>query len=376
MRIAFIRKRFTPFGGAELYLQRLITTLLTHGHEIHLYATRWITPKRSLHYHRVPIIAGSAFIEALSFAYTVKRMLGHHSYDIVFSFERTLVQDIYRAGDGCHKEWLRRRQAVYPWTKSLFSRLSPLHQVLLFLEKRTFCNSKVVIANSYQVKEEIQQHYHLTAEKIRVIYNDVDLQRFNPANKAGYRKKIREKLNIKDQDMLLLFIGSGFARKGLAFLIKAMATICKNDKLPVKLVIAGKGKIENYIEMARKEGIADHIIYTGPVEQVEELYASSDLFVLPTIYDPFSNACLEALASGIPVVTSLANGAAELLTDQENGYLVKDATDVRALAAAVALFAKSSSKEKMQNKARKSAESLVKRYGNIAIYNDIFDNLR
>lgn len=375
MRIAFIRKRFTPFGGAELYLQNLVTSLVAHGHDIHLYAAGWISPTSNYSVHKVPIMKGSTFIEALSFAYSVERLLSRQSYDIIFSFERSFTQDIYRAGDGCHREWLRRRQAIEPMRKRLFHRINPLHLALLFLEKRSFNNSKLIIANSHQVKNEILRHYHLDKEKIRVIYNTVDLQRFNPSNKAKYRRITREKLHIKEQEMLLLFVGSGFERKGLEFLVRAMAAVSKNCDISLKLVIAGKGKIERYIQMAGKGGIADRIIYTGPVGQVEELYASSDLFILPTIYDPFSNACLEALATGVPVITTCANGASELLTDEENGYLLKDATDVSALESALVKFAQNPHKQEMQDKARHSAASIVKRYDTVAIYDEIFHTL-
>ncbi|MBU1205865.1 MAG: glycosyltransferase family 4 protein [Proteobacteria bacterium] len=339
MKIAFVRKNYTPYGGAERYLSQLVTFLGRHGHEIHVFANRWEPIRENgatgrgkalPFFHRVPMIPNPSFLEALSFAFFSQRLMQQNSFDIIHSFERTLYQDIYRAGDGCHREWLLQRKKVDPWWKRHFYPLNPLHRTLLFLEKKLFQSSrlKLIIANSLRGKEEIMQHYRVPASKIRVIYNGVDRQRFNPQNLAQYRPEMRRKLGLKDIDSVMLFLGSGFKRKGLSFILKSLSSMERED---IKLLVVGKDDPTPYQKMARRLNILEQVIFTGPRQDVEKIYAAGDLFVLPSVYEPFSNACAEAMATGLPVITTRMNGVAELISPGENGYIIEDPREIPAM---------------------------------------------
>ncbi|HLA51136.1 MAG TPA: glycosyltransferase family 4 protein, partial [Thermodesulfobacteriota bacterium] len=146
-------------------------------------------------------------------------------------------------------------------------------------------------------------------------------------NRAAYR----EKLNIKDE-IALLFVGSGFERKGLGFLIEAVGILKGSGYNKIKLIVAGKGKIKKYKNAADRLGIGKDVIFTGPVKDVQGYYSAADIFVLPSIYEPFSNACLEAMASGLPVVTSRINGASEILTDGKDGIIIDNPSNPEEIA--------------------------------------------
>ncbi|MBW1740966.1 MAG: glycosyltransferase family 4 protein [Deltaproteobacteria bacterium] len=341
MKVALIRKKYSPFGGAERYVDTLVRHLLDLGHEVHIFANEWESATRGtqsatqrLVFHRVPMIKGLSVLKLLSFAINVRRLLKKERFEIVHSFERTLYQDIARAGDGCHKEWLIQRAKYEPFWKRVLVGINPLHWSFLWIEKQIFDkkNTQIVIANSQRGKEEIIRHYGFPAERIRVIYNGVDTKRFNPACRGKFRKAVRDFLGLSEDIRVLLFLGSGFERKGLKFAIESLSKI---NEPKIKLVVAGKDNPKRYRMQARRLGVVDKVIFYGPTKEPERLYGAADVFVLPTIYEPFSNACLEAIASGVPVVTSKINGFSEFIEDGVTGVCVEDPSDIEALKGAI-----------------------------------------
>ena len=325
MKIGLIRMRYTPYGGAETFLSRLIEGLLRRGHECHLLANRWDERVVGLEVHRVRAVRWPPFLKVLTFAVNTSRLLEGISLDVILGLERTLTQDIYRAGDGCHREWLQQRRRTLSPLRYATLWVNPLHLTLLHIEKRLFQSGclKAVIANSEGVKRDIVRHYGLPAEKIHVIYNGIDLNLFDPTEREEYRKGFRRRLGLDSDDTLLLFVGSGFERKGLKPLIEALSILRKKGK-KVKLLVVGKGRYRPYREMIRRFGLDGDVILAGPLREIRECYYGSDVFVLPSLYEPFSNACLEAMAAGLPVVTSRANGVSEIMEEGREGTIIED----------------------------------------------------
>jgi len=336
MKIALVREKYTDFGGAERYLANLADHLLMSGHEVHIFAHEWNSHgiKRSeasrFHVHKVPVITGLSVFKVISFAVNVRRLLKQEQFDIIHSFERTLYQDVYRAGDGCHREWLVQRRQIDPWYKKISIRLNPLHIVLLAIEKQIFKdgNYRVIIANSERGKREIMHHYGVPSERITVIYNAVDPDRYILNNSVEDRTDIRKSLAIPLTDRVLLFVGSGFRRKGLRATLKALSELDST----IRLIVVGKDRVRFYRRLAEALGIENRVHFTGPVVDTERYYNASDLFIFPTIYEPFSNVCLEAMAAGLPVVTSRINGASEAVTEGENGFIVENPADAHEIA--------------------------------------------
>ncbi|MBI5787948.1 MAG: glycosyltransferase family 4 protein [Candidatus Schekmanbacteria bacterium] len=332
MKIALIRQKYSSHGGAERYLQQLIDGLLQEGHEVHLFANVWQEQKGVI-FHQVKMIKGFSFIKALSFAYFVKKALAKERFDLVHSLERTIGQDIYRAGDGCHKEWLKQRRRINPWRLTMFDCINPLHLALLWLEKRLYHypDTKYIIANSARGKQEIINLYYYPAEKIEVIYNGVDLQRFHPRLRTEYRQKIRRQLGIDDQTFVMLWVGSGFRRKGMKYLLEALDTLWTEGNKSWFLLVAGKDKIKKYQDKIKDKEWRRQVIFPGPQKEVGQYYGAADVYILPSIYEPFANTCLEALACGLPVITSAINGASEILTAQ-TGSIIDNPVDIRQIA--------------------------------------------
>jgi UDP-glucose:(heptosyl)LPS alpha-1,3-glucosyltransferase len=331
VRIALIRQRYAAGGGAERYVAQLLESLSAGGHEVHLFAHRWTGVPAGVTIHHVPVAPAPAFLRVLSFAWAAHRMTRRGAFDLVHSFDRTLCPDLYRAGDGCHRAWLERRRAVEENPLRLLDGVNPMHRSLLFLERRLFQGGcRCVIANSRMVQEEIQRYYGTPGARIRVLYTGVDLSRFRPPGTSGGRAEARRALGIATEAPVVLFAGSGFERKGLRFLLEAVGRLRPISEL--RLWVLGKGNVGRARLQAERLGIADRVHFAGVVTDPERWMAAADLFVLPTIYDPFSNACLEAMACGVPVVTTRANGVAEIMEEWRTGAILAEPRDVAGLA--------------------------------------------
>ncbi|KAF0182401.1 MAG: UDP-glucose:(heptosyl)LPS alpha-1 3-glucosyltransferase [Nitrospirae bacterium] len=353
MRLAFIKKKFSLYGGAERYMQTLLMQLAKEGHELHIFAHEW-TPTDGITIHTVPIRRTTSYFSTITFARNVARMVSEAPrFDCVVSFERTICQDIYRAGEGVHRAWLDIRSQSEAWHKRLSFKLNPLHHAILSLERELFLKTPCVIANSEMVKRQIIEHYEIPPQKIAVIYNGVDLERFRtvpPDRKA----ELRQKLGLPRAAAIALYVGSGFRRKGVPHILKAIAKLKKSGVSDIMFVAVGKDRISDYEKCAARHGISNRVMFLGPREDVADLYAASDFFILPTLYDPFSNATLEALACGLPVITSKNNGVAELIENGVHGYVLNNLADTDELAARMSELAGNYSF--MQNTARGLAE--------------------
>ncbi len=336
MRIGIIKQSYTPYGGAETFLARFIGELLKRGHTLDVFTESW-PAREGVRVHKIKS-SGSRSARPLNFALKAEELVGEVKPDVVISLEMTR-SDIYRYGGGCHREWLEVKNEGAGALKKLATAASPFHKAMLRLEERVFTDTrlKFVAANSKMVKADILKHYDLPEEKICVIYNGVLLADFDYPERAALRGRIRAELGIADGATVILFIGSGFERKGLGPLIRALGLIADKDPA-LKLLVIGRGNIARYEAVARGAGVADRVVFAGGVKGATDYYAAGDIFALPSIYEPFSNACLEAMAAGLPVVTTRRNGVSEIIEDGVNGAICSNPTDPEELADKLALF--------------------------------------
>lgn len=356
MKIAIIRKKYVFHGGSESFSNNFIKALSEKGHEVHIYAIKWeiFENLKNVYFHKIPSISFNSFLRDLTFACFSLFLLRKKRtfYDIIQSHDKTLFQDIYRAGDGCHIEWLKQRWKIKNIWGRFFIFLNPYHWLILFLERKIFNERrfKKVIAISEFVKKNILDNYNVREQDIEVIYNAVDLKTFNPVNKTIYRKEIRNKYLIPENKFVMLFVGSGFERKGLNYLLEALDLVME----PITLLIVGKGqKVKS-----KKFDTKHQILFCGPQREIYKYYAAADIFVFPALYEPFGNVHLEALASGLPVITTKRTGAAEIIKDGIHGYIIESPEDSYSIAEKINFLVKNPEKrEIMSSNARILAEN-------------------
>ncbi len=323
MKIALIRRQYTPHGGAERYVENLSRRLVEKGHEVHIFSHSW-PESEGIIIHPVAMLPGLGLMKLWSFNYGVPRLLAKEPFDVVQSLEKTWCQDVYRAGEGCHREWLGQRKKYDSFLKTVGVRINPFHWLTLSLERKLFekSNTRYFIANSQRGKREILSHYHVNPEKVKVIYSAVPFKGPLPLHTKTGVKNRKEKI--------LLFVGSGFRRKGLYFVIEALPLVLK--QADIRLMVVGQGNQKRAKDLAGRLGVLDKIFFTGPVKDALPFYQEADAFVLPSIYEPFSNACLEAMACGLPLVTTEMNGASEDILMGQNGFVIKEPADRETLA--------------------------------------------
>ena len=281
MNIVFIRYKYTPFGGAERYLERLSETLMARGYHT------------EIRHARLPSWLPS-WLKVLLFNIQVCR---RKKEEIYFSLDRITCPDIYRAGDGVHKAYLR----IKGFT------LNPLHLSYLWLERRTFSNAKCIIANSNMVKKEIIQHYNIPSDKIKVIYNGIFLPVYD---KIDAKNRLCDEFGVDKKEKIILFVGSGFARKGVEEFLEIISLLDGSFRA---FVVGKEKRIRFYRAKAKELGVEEKVFFAGPRKDADMFYAASDIFLFPTRYEPFSNAVLEAMSYENVVFTTERNGAAEIL---------------------------------------------------------------
>jgi UDP-glucose:(heptosyl)LPS alpha-1,3-glucosyltransferase len=329
MRVALIRKRFDPFGGGERYLAGLVSRVREAGVKVHLIASTWPENARdagvTLHRMRCPKKPPSLY--AWTFAKGAAGLMERERFDLAHSFERTFGQQIHRAGDGIHAEFLDAYARFLGPGPGLVKRLAPLSMVYNSIERRLYSHPelRLVIANSKRGKAEIVSRFGLARDMVEVIYNGVDAEMFAPD--PGARSRVRDRLGLSDDAPVFLFVGSGFRRKGLHFAIQALAGLKEGV-----LIAAGKGKRVFFEGLAERLGMRERVHILGPVAEIESLYSAADVFVLPSVYEPFANVCLEAAAAMLPVVTTEQNGASEIVEPGVNGFVISDPRAARELA--------------------------------------------
>lgn len=332
MEIGIVRQRYTPFGGAERFVADALQSLRQEGTVLTLYTRAWPPGDGGF----TPVVCNPFYVGNVwrdwSFARAVRAKWSERRPDLVQSHERIAGCDIFRAGDGVHLAWLRERaRAMTAWGRVGLA-INPYHRYTLWAERRLFADDalRAVICNSEMVREQIRRLFGVDEAKLHVIRNAVDSTRFSPALRHG-RAEVRASLGIPDSATVFVLIGSGYYRKGVAQAIAAVATLPPQGWL----LVAGKERRgARYQLQAERAGAGERVRLVGAQQDVGPLLGAADAFVLPTIYDPLPNACLEAMAAGLPIITSAQCGAAELVVAANAGR-VCDAHDVPALASAM-----------------------------------------
>lgn len=319
MKLALICRPFSFHGGVETSTAGLVNAFVKRGgYDLHLLTTAAQFPAPGITVRRLPVLRQPSALRQLSFALAAKRAARTGDYDIVQSHERCLLQDIYRAGEGSHRAYLDAmgRGGV---------QVNPQHRLVLYLERRIFTlrAARHIVAIAARGQGEIEGLYGTPADRISVVYNGVDLDRFHPENRHRWRDDTREKLGLSAGAWLIAFVGSGFERKGLGPLLEAVARLGGRR---VHMLVAGKGRTDAYRDMAERLGIGRAVTWIAPRPDVERLYAAADVVALPARYEPFGNVHLEALASGVPVLTTSAAGGAEVIRDGVSGAVVAAST--------------------------------------------------
>lgn len=376
MNVGLVIPRFDPaLGGAEHWTWQFAGGLLKLGHEVHIVAERFAPDACDLGVacHAVPL-AGSRS----GFADAAAELLRDLPLDVIHDMGAGHTCDVFQPHGGSRTASFEQNLLLLPaWRRPWKRRLAaplPRYREFNRLAQRQYAPAgRRFIALSRMVARDMERFHGVPPERVRLVYNGVDLERFSPANRELHRDEVRRRLEVGDK-LLLLIVAHNFELKGVPTLLRAVARLAK-ERRSVHLAIAGGKRPARYQRLARRLGIGDAVSFLGCIDDPAPYYAAADVYVQPTFYDPCSLVVLEALACGLPVVTSRFNGAGELLTEGLEGCLIDDPADDAALAGKLGRFFDAAHRARCGHAARSLAQNhsldrncreLVAVYGEIA----------
>lgn len=330
MRIGFQIERFDiRRGGAEVYVDRLARRLIALGHEVHLVARQIVAPPPGALGHlvaRFDLPSTAAAVRALSFDVVVGtgRAGGMNVFQphagIAIENERALT-------DAIRSPSLRRALVA-------FSAVNPRARRMRALQREQFLQrdpTPRLVAVSRMVAGHIRQHFPAASDRIDVIPNGVDVGAFAPRELTPRRDPIRRRWGVGAADTLFVLIAHNLRLKGARELIEAFAQ-ARRQKKSLILAIVGRGRPGGFRRLAKRLAVDDDIRWIGPLDDPRDAYAAADAYVHPTWYDACSLTVLEALASGLAVVTTRRNGASEFIEHGREGFLLDSPREIELLA--------------------------------------------
>ncbi len=325
MTVTLIKSELYRQGGLEKYSWQIAADFCALGAPVTVLTTGQVTPPFShplLNLVCLPVRRSLSVLNVAYFDVLCQRYIAEHPTPIIFSLDRNRFQTHIRAGNGVHAAYLQRRCREEGVAKRVSFALNPLHRLILSLEKQAFEHPelKILFTNSEMVKREILQCYATDPQKIQVVHNGVAWHAVQPAFDQW-----REEPNC----FQFLFIGHNFRRKGLDKLLHALALI-KHE--PFELSVVGKDKHQNEFEaLIQRLDLSNKVRIWGPQTDIIPFYQKADCLVIPSLYDPFANVTIEALAMGLFVLSSKHNGGHEVL-NEHNGTVIPDLDDSQVFA--------------------------------------------
>ena len=318
MKIAIIRRKFTAFGGAENFILRASSGLSQLGINFFIISELWKRNShnsKNIHWIEAKSHGFFRFTKFIRFQKSVRKIIALNNFDLIQSHERLTGVDIYRLGDGIHAAWIDRLKEISPWYKKAWLSIDPYHQKIIRIEKEMSEDENLFyVANSDLVKKELYKYYKVPESRIKVIENGIDTRSFHPASPSK-KEASKKQLALNPKFPVVLFVGSGFERKGAFEIVEAIKLLPK-----FQAIIVGQDK---KIDQLRVLAHGHNILVTGPQDNIQKYLDAADIFCLPSLYDSLPNAALEALCCGLPIVLTKDVGLAPHIKKNLAGVICK-----------------------------------------------------
>lgn len=345
-KIAVVIPKYGLVGGAEQFASELTSRLSDQpGYNFHVFANQWQSAHAGINFHHVSIVSFPKFLTTISFAYFTRRQLSADRFSLVHSHERIFAADIYTLHGVPHRFWIhcvrKKKMSLYDLATS-------------WVEKKlvTQGNCQKFIAVSNLTRDIFLQEYNIDPQRVTVIHPGVDLNDYATADKRLIRADIRKEYGFSSEEPIILFASMNFEIKGLDAIMLSLARLKARGK-NFKLIIAGKGNVSKYTQMASGANIADDVVFTGMLskEKLIRLYLASDMYIMLSKFDTFGMVVLEAMAAGLPVIISSNVGAKDIVQEGENGFIISDTSDADYIASKIGLLLNENIRNSMARRA-------------------------
>jgi UDP-glucose:(heptosyl)LPS alpha-1,3-glucosyltransferase len=373
MNIAFCYESVLPArGGCETYIADLARRLLADRHEVHLYACRWDeqTLPRGIQYHAIPQRWSPRFLKPWRFGRLCLKAMADQRHDVTMGFDKTWGLDVLYPQGGLHAACAQHnlRKHARPFVRQLAriaKSFDAAHWSYSLLERRQYLSNQPtsIIVNSNMVRDHFMRYYHIAPGQLQVVRSAIDPQRFPEQDRLRCRAACREQYGIAPQEVVGLFAAMNYHLKGLEPLLHATQRLFARPEFvgnppPFRLMIVGNPRARAYQRLAHRLGISDVVRFVGYCAEMRNAYFAADFLVHPTFYDPCSLVVLEALACGLPIITTRYNGASELLHTSgphQDGYVLSDPHDHQQLAWCLAQMMDAGRRHTLAQAARRTA---------------------
>lgn len=351
MKIAVVIPKYGLVGGAEAFAYELTERLAQRDEfEIHVFANKWRQGRSAVTFHKVPHLPFPRFMRPINFAYFSNRRIHPEYYDLIHSHDRIFTMSIFTMHGIPHKTWIREAR-VKPL--SLFDRS------MAWVEEKALRGPylPMILPVSTLVKDELLRIYDIPESKIQVIHPGVSIDRFKVLDQESCRYEIRQRHGLAQSDIVVLFVGMNFEIKRLQLVLKGIAHLVGTEMTnsTLKLLVVGKGDERRYLDMARSLGIQNRIFFAGVSSEVEKYYLASDIFAMPSQFDTFGLAVLEAMTAGLPVIITQKVGARDLIDPGVHGFVLAKDPSPLDLSEKLAFLMKKENRMRLGDNARKAA---------------------
>jgi UDP-glucose:(heptosyl)LPS alpha-1,3-glucosyltransferase len=329
MKVGLVLEAFDPQkGGLEHWTWQFAQQLLRLGHQVHVIA---------FEFH--PSVAQGGIIvhkltmprSRLDRAQAIERHLRTLDLDVIHDMGCGWYADIFHPHGGSTLAlWKHNLLRIPKWRQIRFWRERRYREMAEIERRQHACRDAIIVTVSRMVQRHFEILHHLPTERMRLIYNGVDLERFSPARRSVHRAAMRHQLGIKNEVVFLMLAHNLLLKNAPAFL-KAAARL-SDTGCALRVLVAGGKTIKPFIKLANRLGISRNVTFLDQVDDPMPCYAAADVLVHPTWYDPCSLVTLEAWACALPVITTKFNGAAELISDEKEGYVLDAPGDIGVLA--------------------------------------------
>ncbi|MDZ7698354.1 MAG: glycosyltransferase family 4 protein [Deltaproteobacteria bacterium] len=348
MKVAVVIPKYGSVGGAEGFAFELVERLAARQEiDLHVFSNRCHPGAAPVTYHHVPILPFPRFMRQISFAWGARRLINHHNVDVIHSHDRIFRMDVCSMHGIPHRTWI---------TETRKKRMTLFDRAMVWVEKKGLTSPPVplILPVSHLVKRELLREYDILESRIQVIHPGVALERFSRLDQGACRREVRERHGLSADDVVALFVGMNFEIKRLSLTIKALgATVGRaqqGDRL--KLLVVGQGNETRYRAEATHLGIGNRVIFAGVRENIEPYYLAGDFFVMPSVFDTFGMAVLEAMAAALPVIITEKVGARDLIKDGDEGFVLCADPSYRELSEKMACLLRQEKRLKMAKHAR------------------------
>jgi UDP-glucose:(heptosyl)LPS alpha-1,3-glucosyltransferase len=345
--VALAIENFSRYaGGAESYAVALARSLIQEGWEVHLFGELWDGEPREATFHRMHIPRWwPGWMRMLGFALEHRRRTRSQGFDVILGFGNTIHMNVYQSHGGVHWCSTMRKLVSEP---SAFLRFVTRLTLLLSLKQWTrhwiesapfrMMPCPRIIAISQMIKDDMVRSYGVDEARIELVYNGVDTTRFYPSLREPLRGPFRQALGLGSEEVVFLFAAYELRKKGIVVLVEAARILKDLVGEGFRVIVVGGQPYAGVSRRLAGLGLKETVLFPGRLRNMEECYANSDVLVLPTFYDACSLVVFEAMACGLPCITTRTNGAAGIIADGRDGYLLDHPPQAQDLANRMALL--------------------------------------